>query len=393
MATSVDARALASSGVAVLAVLSLGHFVNDSYTAMLTPLLPEIQEAYGASIARTAVLVAILAFVGSMLQPFVGLVADRVDGRVLAATGPVLAGAGMTLMGYAPSFAALGALIALAGVGSAIFHPSGAAYVTRGARDGLRGLFAALFSAAGTVGLAAGPLAATALGLRSLPYLMPVGLAVGFLSYVVTPSSAPAPGSRPRLSDYRALWRGPVRILWATGVMRSLSTVAYQGLLGFTLTARGAPEHIGPSLAVFSLASALGGIAGGRLSDRLGRTAVLRSSILATIPLFIALVYSTPAQWWYYPLTALVGALVNANLPVMVVAAQEYAPDHVATASALTMGFTWGTAGVLFLAVGKLADLTSPAAAMVASVLILLPAFWLTVRLPEPERQGLGIRD
>src|SRR5919202_1259857 len=166
--------------------------------------------------------------------------------------------------------------------------------------------------------------------------------------------------------------------------MRSLSTVAYQGLLGFTLTARGAPEHIGPSLAVFSVCAALGGIVGGRLSDRLGRTAGPRSSILASIPLFIALVYSSPAQWWYYPLTALVGALVNANLPVMVVAAQEYAPDHVATASALTMGFTWGTAGVLFLAVGKLADLTSPAAAMVASVLVLLPAFWLTVRLPEP---------
>ena len=189
-------------------------------------------------------------------------------------------------------------------------------------------------------------------------------------------------------ADYVALWRGPVRTLWATGVMRSLSTVSYQGLLGFALTARGQAAHIGPSLAVFSVASAAGAIAGGRLSDRLGRTAVLRSSILATIPLFVALVYSSPAQWWYYPLTAVVGALVNANVPVMVVAAQDYAPNHVATASALVMGFTWGTAGVLFLAVGKLADLTSPATAMVASILVLLPAFWLTVRLPEP-----GTRD
>src|SRR5919202_6210931 len=147
-ATSARAAGAAAGGVVVLAVLSLSHFVNDSFTAMLTPLLPEIQQAYAVSIARTAVLVAILAFAGSMLQPFVGLVADRLDRRVLAALGPVLAGVGMTLMGYAPSFAALGALIALAGVGSAIFHPSGAAYVTRGARDGLRGLFAALFSAA-----------------------------------------------------------------------------------------------------------------------------------------------------------------------------------------------------------------------------------------------------
>jgi FSR family fosmidomycin resistance protein-like MFS transporter len=388
MATRVEARdvrAVAPSAIAVLAVLSLGHFVNDAYTAMLTPLLPEIRTAYGVSIARTAVLVAILSFVGSMLQPFVGVVADRVDRRFLAALGPVLAGVGMTLMGYAPSFAALGALITLAGVGSAIFHPSGAAYVALGARLQRRGLFAALFSAAGTVGVAAGPLVATMLDLHRLPFLMPLGLAVGVASYAVTPSSVPASGAgRRRLGEYVALWRGPMRALWATGVMRSLSTVSYQGLIGFALTARGHAGHIGPSLAVFSLFAAAGGIIGGRVSDRVGRTTVLRSSILGTIPLFVALVYSSPSQWWYYPLTALVGALVNANLPVAVVTAQEYAPDHVATASALMMGFTWGTAGVLFLAVGKLADLTSPTTAMVASILVLLPAFWVTVRLPEP---------
>jgi FSR family fosmidomycin resistance protein-like MFS transporter len=100
--------------------------------------------------------------------------------------------------------------------------------------------------------------------------------------------------------------------------------------------------------------------------------------------MFVALVYSNPAQWWYYPLTALVGALVNASIPVLVVTAQEYEPEHVATASALMMGFSWGTAGVLFLLVGKLADLTSPVTAMLVTVLVLVPAYWMTTRIPEP---------
>jgi FSR family fosmidomycin resistance protein-like MFS transporter len=379
-----DAVSTAGGGVAILAAVTLSHFVNDSFTAMLIPLLPEIRAAYGLTIARTAVLVAILSFVGSMIQPLVGVAGDRFDRRALAAAGPVLAAAGMTLVGYAPSFAALGALVTLAGLGSAVFHPAGAAYVASYAHARRRGLFAALFSAGGTAGMAVGPLAATTLDLRTLPYLLPVGLAVAVASYVVTPGVVAAPGARRALADYAQLWRGPMRLLWAAGVLRSLSTVAYQGLLGFVLTARGQAEHIGPSLAVFSTAAALGGVVGGRVSDRVGRTAVLRSSILATVPMFIALVYTSPARWWYYPLTALVGALANANLPVMVVTAQEYAPEHVATASALAMGFTWGTAGVLFLAVGKLADLTSPMMAMIASVLVLLPAFWMTVRLPEP---------
>ncbi|HEU4564022.1 MAG TPA: MFS transporter [Gemmatimonadaceae bacterium] len=380
-----DGEAPARGAVAILAVVTLSHFVNDGFTAMLTPLLPDIQRAYAISIAETAVLVAILAFVGSMIQPIVGMIGDHFDRRLLAAGGPVLCAVGMTMMGYAPSFAALGALITLAGLGSAIFHPAGVAYAATASHARRRGLFAALFSAGGTAGLAVGPLAATALDLRALPTLLPIGLAVGAASYAVTPSASAPAGARRTFGQYARLWRGPMRLLWATGVLRSLSTVSYQGLIGFVLTARGHASHIGPSLAVFSLAAALGGIAGGRISDRVGRTAVLRSSILATIPLFIGLVYSTPGQWWYYPLTALVGALVNANLPVMVVTAQEYAPDHVATASALMMGFTWGTAGVLFLAVGKLADLTSPVTALVASILVLLPAFWMTVRLPEPE--------
>lgn len=375
---------VASAGAAVLVVVTLAHFVNDAFTSLLTPLLPDIRAAYGVTIAQTALLVAILSFVGSMIQPFSGVLADHVDRRLLAAVGPVLAAVGMTTIGYAPSFLVLGLLITLGGIGSAIFHPSGAAYAVHGSGPRHRGLFAAVFSSGGTAGLALGPLVATSLDLHALPYLIPVGAAVGVLSYAITPSTRAVGAVRPRWSEYVMVFRGPLRVLWAMSVLRSLSTVSYMGLLGFVLTNRGFPWHIGPSLAVFSLSSAVGGVAGGRLSDRLGRTTVMRSSVLITIPLFIVLVYSTPAQWWYYPLIAVVGALVNANVPVSIVTAQEYAPTHVATASALLMGFSWGTAGVLFLPVGRLADLTSPTTAMVASILVLFPAFWLTLKLPEP---------
>ena len=381
------ATAATRSGIAILAVVAFSHLVNDSFTALLTPLLPQIQATYQITIAQTAVLVAILSFVGSLIQPLMGVLADHADRRLLAGMGPMLAAVGMTLIGYAPGFAALGALVALGGLGSAIFHPSGAAYAVLGARADRRGLFAALFSAAGTAGLAVGPLVATTLDLHALPYLLPIGLAAGALTYAVTPSTPVVRIAGRRLGDYAAVFRGPIRALWGMSVLRSLSTLAYQGMIGFMLAARGQGWHIGPTLAAFNVAAALGGVAGGRLSDRVGRTAVIRSSVLGTIPLFIALIYSNPSQWWFYPLVALVGGLANANVPVTVVAAQEYAPSHIATASALMMGFAWGTSGVLFLLVGAAADLTSPATAMVATVLVLFPAYWLAARLPEPERR------
>src|SRR5215211_3490689 len=81
-----------------------------------------------------------------------------------------------------------------------------------------------------------------------------------------------------------------------------------------------------------------------------------------------------------------VGALINAGLPVSVVAAQEYAPDHVATASAMMMGFAWGVSGLVFPLVGLLADATSPTAAVRTAVFVLVPAFLMAMRLPEPRR-------
>ena len=379
----VSTQPLRTATTATLVAVTAGHFVNDAFTALLTPLLPALRESFGVSIAQAALLVAVSSFASSMLQPAFGLLADRSDRRLLAAAGPLVCGA-MALLGFAPSFAALALVVAVSGLGSGAFHPAAVAFVHESATPRRRGLYAALFSAGGTAGLAVGPLVASGLGLARLHWMLPVGLLVTAHTWLAAPRTRLESRVTRHWREYAAVFRGPIRLLWATSVLRSLSTISYQALIGFALAARGLERHIGPSLAAFSLSAALGGIVGGLASDRLGRIRVLRSSVLLTVPFFVLLVYTLPTQWWYYPLTVLVGAMVNANIPVTVVAAQEYAPDHVATASALMMGFAWGTSGVLFTLVGTLADLTSPRTAMVAAILLLLPAYWLTLRLREP---------
>lgn len=380
----------ASSGV-MLATLSMAHLINDSYSALLTPLLPSLQLRFGVTIAQTTFLVAVSSFVSSMLQPVFGAWADGRMRRPLAALGPLLCGFGMVWIGFSPLFIGVVLLVALSGVGSAVFHPSSIAYVHLASRRERRGLYTALFSAMGTAGLAVGPLSAVAFGLDRLPYLLPAGVAIAALVWYVTPPlDQSVPVVRRTFRDYARVFHGPMRTLWAMGVLRSISTISWLTLVGFALVPAGYGRHVGPALATYNIAAALGGIVGGRVSDRVGRIPVLRSSILVSLPLFVWLVYSTPANWWYYPLTALVGALVAANIPVSVVTAQEYAPNNVATASALMMGFTWGTAGVLVLFVGMLADVTSPQVAMTTSIAALLPALWLTSRLPEPGFDGSG---
>lgn len=380
---------LASSGTAVAVAVTAGHFINDAYSAMLGPLGPAVQDRYGTTITAVTVLFAVLSLTSSVLQPVLGVIGERVDRRVMAAFGPAATGIGLSFMGYAPAFGVLVLLVAVAGLGSGLFHPAGAAYVARYSPAQQRGLWASLFSAGGTAGMALGPVFAN-VGLDRLPIFAPIGIAVALVTYVITPPEKPAAGKRPTVTEYLAIFRGAMVTLWAMAVLRSLASSGYNAMLPFILAGKGyGSGATAVALAVYSVASALGGIVGGRLSDKRGRTPILRSSILATVPLFALLILSSPSAWWYYPLTFLVGAFVNASIPVGVVTAQEYAPKHVAVASSIMMGFSWGFAGLLLVFVGRLADFTSPTVAALASIALLLPSVWLAYRLPEPTRATL----
>jgi FSR family fosmidomycin resistance protein-like MFS transporter len=419
--SSTPAKLSAAGGTTVIAVMTASHFINDNFTSLLTPLGPAIAERFQVTLADTGTLVAVLSLVGSVSQPLFGALGDRVDRRWLAAAGPVLAAVGMTLMGYAPTFFALALLIILGGIGSAVFHPSGAAYVAANSNLERRGLYASIFSAGGTAGLALGPLTATALGLNGIVWLMPLGLLMGVVSYALTPSSRSASGKAVGLKDYLETFSGPIRTLWGISVLRSLSTVTYGSLIPFV--AADNPQQwqfqlfmprfafesgvftfqldivqisnsysVAVALFLLSIAAALGGIAGGQISDRIGRTKVLRSSVGILIPLFVMLVFVTPSSIGPFPFWLLVfavGATANATIPVAVVAAQEYAPGKTATTSALMMGFAWGTAGVLYKLVAEFAELTSITTAMLVTIALLVPAWWLTLKLPEPERARL----
>lgn len=381
----------AASGATIVAVMTASHFINDNFTSLLTPLQPALAQKFNVTLGDTGTLVAILSFVGSVSQPFFGALGDRLDRKWLAAAGPVLAALGMTLMGYAPSFFAVALLIVLGGIGSAVFHPSGAAYVAQNSQLEKRGLYASIFSAGGTAGLALGPLTATALGLNGIVFLMPLGILMGLVSFWVTPSSRSA--SKPIVfKDFLELFQGPIRALWAMGVLRSLSTVTYASLLPFVLQDKESDWVIASSLFMLSIASAIGGIVGGQMSDRLGRTTILRSSVLLLIPLFALLTFVSPSSIGLVPFLLLcfvVGGLANATIPVAVVAAQEFAPGKTATTSALMMGFSWGTAGVLYKLVAELAEATSPQVAMLTTIALLVPAWLITLRLPEPPRAKL----
>jgi len=374
-------REAALTGGRLVAFLTAAHLATDAFTGMFSALLPTVQARYGLSETGLALLVAALAFSASVTQPPMGALADRVGRRPVAALGVALSAALIGLVGVVPTAPLLVGLLLVGGLGSAAFHPAGTS-IARAAMGGKPGLAVALFSAGGTLGIALGPVLVLAIvagsGLQATRWLLLPGLLLGLLTYlVVPPQPRCATPACPKLID-TGLMRGPVGLLALAGILASVAFITFTSAMPLWLVAERGLERDAPllgwTLSLFSLSAALGGIVAGALAGRLGRrTLVAGGMLLAPLPL-LATLRLDPATPTFFLAVALAGALANAGMPLLLVTAQDLAPRAVGAASGMLMGFSTGTAGLLYVGVGRLQELVGLGPAMGLSYLALVPA-------------------
>jgi FSR family fosmidomycin resistance protein-like MFS transporter len=146
----------------LIALLSIGHFVVDLNQGCLPAMLPFLKSAHQLSYAAVATIVLAANVASSIVQPLFGYFADQTARRWMLPTAILLTGGGFALMGLAPGYAALLALVVLMGLGVAAYHPE--AYKTATSVAGERKATAlSWFSLGGNVGIALGPPVITAL--------------------------------------------------------------------------------------------------------------------------------------------------------------------------------------------------------------------------------------
>lgn len=334
-----------------LAALCAGHFVNDSYSSIIYPLLPLIKLNLGLTSAQVFWLAPLYAISSSLMQPVYGFISDRYFRRFFAVFGPAITGVFVSMIGLAPSYGILIVLLVAGGIGIGSFHPQGAAMAATAASDRRR-VGMALFSAVGTLGFAVGPLVITrvvsAYGLEHSYYVIGAGLVMSAILYRVCPPlpahSSSAPGVEKirwqLLAALRTAWK-PLTLLYLITVIRSGLQMTTNNYLPFMLEDRGyALTDTGNVMTVFLLLGGIGGIAGGFTAERFsGRAVTLYSGLLAG-PLMIGAFATTG------PLSivclGLGGFMLLSTIPVIVAMAQELVPGQTSTVSALMMGAAWG---------------------------------------------------
>jgi FSR family fosmidomycin resistance protein-like MFS transporter len=334
-----------------LTALCAAHFVNDSYSSIIYPLLPLLQTHLALTNAQVFWLAPLYAISSSLMQPVYGFISDRYARRFFAVFGPAITAVFVSMIGLAPSYSMLVLLLVAGGIGIGSFHPQAAAMAAAASGERRR-IGMAMFSALGTLGFAFGPLVITRVvarfGLDHSYYVVGLGLVTSLVLYrICPPLDAPAkagPGVEKikwqLLNALRAAWQ-PLLLLYLITVIRSGLQMTTNNYLPFLLKERGySLTDIGNTQTIFLLLGGVGGLAGGFMAERFsGRAVTLYSGLLAGPLMAAAFLTSGP---FGLVLLGLGGFFLLSTLPVNVSMAQELVPGQTSTVSALMMGAAWG---------------------------------------------------
>lgn len=367
--------------------MSWAHFLNDGAANYLPGVLPAILVSLNLSVALAGTIMAAL-LMGQALQPLVGLLADRLGGRVMIALGLAGSSLGGALVGLTTSFWTLVAVLVLIGISNSFFHPQALAGVRRLGGD-RPGTAMSVFLVGGEVGRGVWPAIASWVVVEwGLGYLwvlaLPALLTLPFLFGL-------APHLPPRTPDATPIqWRrhiGPLSRLVVFSALRSLVILSVVTYVPLMWTGAGGSLTTGASfITVMLVIGVIGNVSGGRLSDRVGRRPLLIGAMTVSVAMLAAFLLADGV--WLWIALGVLGICLFATLPLGILIAQDILPENRSLGSGLALGLSNGLAALGVMALGPAAAAWGPAAPLwiaLAGGAVTVP---LATGLPEHTRQA-----
>jgi FSR family fosmidomycin resistance protein-like MFS transporter len=384
----------------VLFAISFCHLLNDLNQSLLTAIYPLLKTSFHLDFGQIGLITLTFQSTASLLQPLVGMYADKRPTPWSLPAGMACSLAGLLVLSVAPFYGMLLLAAALIGLGSSIFHPE-SARVARRASGGQHGLAQSVFQVGGNGGQALGPMLAALVVLPhgqssiawfSLTALLGILILTRIGAWYKAHQIVKAHGSdgamrlHPTLSTRKVAFSIAVLIALIFSkyfYLASLSSYYTFYLIDkFHVTVSQAQLY----LALFLASTAAGTLIGGPVGDRIGRKYVIWASILGVLPFTLMLPYAN--LFWTAALTVIVGLILSSAFSAILVYAQELMPGRIGMVSGLFFGFAFGMAGIGAAVLGKLADMTS--ITFVYRVCAFLPAIGLlTALLPNLDRRSL----
>ena len=367
-------------------VLSVCHFIHDIYASFLSPLLPLLIEKLSMSLTQAGFLYSVMQ-IPALLNPYIGILADRISVRYFIIFAPAMTAIPMSLLGAIPSYGILLILLFITGISVSVFHVPSPVMISRlsGSKKG-RGM--SFYMTGGELARTIGPLVAVGvvslLGLEGFYPIMVFGLMASgwlYLNFRETPIKIDQERSLSILETWREMrfiLLPLTAILLARGFMHASMTTF---LPTFIEMETGNLWLAGAALTILEATGVAGVLTAGSLSDRFGRQRILLVSLLgAPISLFL---FTWTGGWVRFVTLLFIGFTLLSTTPVMLALVQEHAKRSPSAANGLFTMVSFTARSAVVVVVGLLGDLIGLRATYMISAGMGLLALPFILMLPK----------
>jgi FSR family fosmidomycin resistance protein-like MFS transporter len=355
-------------------LVALAHFTIELCGNFLPVLYPILIHTLGLTYSQIGVIALVAGLSEALLQPVFGHLSDQWGARRMTVLSIIWMGTLLGLVGFTWDYLSLIGLVGLGVLGSAAFHPAGATLASANTGKN-RGAAQSIFAVGGNFGSALSPLLVATgiawLGLPGTTILIPIALLVSLMLHwqlgregqIESGHFSHRSPHRPSLATMDGGTRRGLILLVVAVMCRSWVQVGFVTYLPEWIQSQSGSLTLGGQmLAIFAVATGIGSLTGGSLSDRIGGWQVFVLSMVLIGPALWLFLHASGL--WQLLLVGLVGALIGLTFPVAVIMAQETWPYGVGFASALVMGVGWAPGGLGASFTGFVADHASLAAGL-----------------------------
>ncbi len=342
--------------------IALAHSVHDIYSSFLAPILPLLIDKLSISLS-TAGLLSMIGRIPALLNPLVGLAADKIQVRYLLIVAPSVTAVSMSLLGLAPSVTVLVILLFMMGIGASMFHVP-APVIMKQVSGNRVGKGMSFFMLGGEVARSLSPLvilgAVSLWGLEGTYRLIPFGLLASVILYFKfkdvafqkdKTSNKEEEGVKDTVKDIAPLFLSIIGATFFIALLRGSLTAflpTYITMKGKSLWSGGI------ALSALQIAGAAGTYVSGTISDKIGRRKTLMIVGIASSVLMWLFIFSN--DFWSIPILLALGLFVFGSTPVMLAIVNDNSSSRPSFINGIYITINFLIGGGSILLVGMMGD-------------------------------------
>lgn len=283
----------------VIALVSAAHFFSHFYMLLLPPLFPLMREDFGVGFTELGVAITVYSATTAITQAPVGFLVDRFGARGILIAGLMVESGAVVGIGVFPSYSMLLVLMAIAGLGNAVFHPADYAILNARVPSHRIGRAFSIHTFSGLLGAAiAPPLVVTVAALTDWrTALVSCGAGGSILALLlaanmgalrdVTRSHSRSNPATTASGGLRVLFTAPLllAVLFFVGLSMYGRGINQFGISALELLHPGSLPDVALVLSAFLFASPAGVLLGGWVADRVHRHDLFVTACLTLVAL------------------------------------------------------------------------------------------------------------